>query len=163
MIDYDSVRQRIAAFDKKNGGDGVEINGAIYYSNGAIRDTEPLGALIDPPRDPQERCKIQLSYWQELQRRAVAEFDEVKSQYLTNAKVGLTEAFTPALPWTEAQAVKKLTELRDNVRELQKRVTAARAELKRNTPQEVLDRRAHFSAARQMATAFVEAVESIKI
>lgn len=82
MVDHGSVKMRIAEFDKRNGSNPVLMGGWWWYANGAVRELEPLGALIDPPRDEYDRLRNILRYHQARLNHAVRDFDNFKDQLM---------------------------------------------------------------------------------
>jgi hypothetical protein len=76
--DHFSVRGRIANFDKRNGGNPVYFNQWYLYANGARRESEPLGALIEPPDDEYLLAKNILQYHEARHAVAVRQFDNLK-------------------------------------------------------------------------------------
>jgi hypothetical protein len=129
------MAQRIRQFNLANGSDGIQLRGWFVYSNGARRDTDPMGILSPPPADPRERVEIQTMYHEELLRRAVQAFDEFKQQMVANAKLNLNQTSqVPPPPCDQEAAVQKLLELQDVVRARQKTVETFKRRLEALRP-----------------------------
>lgn len=79
-IDKYGVNARVRDFDQRNGGNPVSFKERLYYANGAQRDSDPLGALIDPPADEYARLSNILRYHQGRCAAAVREFDHLKEE-----------------------------------------------------------------------------------
>jgi hypothetical protein len=117
-MDYDSgsVKHRVTTFDTKHGGreNSVQSEGGwIYYKDGAKRETEPLGALVEPPTDPYELAVAKLNYARTVLKRANDEFANLREQlrFTLRDDVGLSKLkrLKSALPklqqevtWAEA-------------------------------------------------------------
>lgn len=82
MEDQFGVSAKVAAFDKRHGGNPVPLNSWFYYSNGAMREMWTLGALCEPPENDFERLTNVLRYHQARHRQAVEAFEECKEQLL---------------------------------------------------------------------------------
>jgi len=74
------VKRRIDEFHARNGGDCVQFGEWIFYPNGASRELDPMGALIDPPKDDFERLSNALAYHRTRLAKAVKAFDSFKEQ-----------------------------------------------------------------------------------
>ncbi|MEI9866670.1 MAG: hypothetical protein WDN00_19380 [Limisphaerales bacterium] len=79
-FDKFGVAGRIADFDERNGGNSVYFNGCFLYANGATRDGDPLGALIDPPENEDRLLANLLQYHKARHAIAVREFDNLKEE-----------------------------------------------------------------------------------
>lgn len=83
MNDPYSVAGRVDDFDKRHGRDSVSNGQWVFYKSGAVREVDPLGALIEPRLDDAyEHAKNVLQYYQLKLRRAVQAFDAFRSQLL---------------------------------------------------------------------------------
>jgi hypothetical protein len=104
----DTVKARIAAFHQRNGGECFSDGTFYFYKNGAMRDIEPLGPLIDPP-DPRTRHgQLQLAtnilkFYQLRLKKAVAEYDDLNTR------------LAHQLPADPDMELKRLKELQANV------------------------------------------------
>lgn len=79
MHDNRTPQEQVQAFDRRQGGNSITIGGWKVYANGARRDVNWMGALIDPPKEDLERWPIQMQYHQKLQDTATKEFIALKS------------------------------------------------------------------------------------
>jgi len=121
-MDEFGIGARIAAFDRRNGGNPVQWGGWFFYLNGAQRDTDPLGPLIDPPSDEYDLLTNILSYHKARLRRAVQEFDAFKEQALHSDNS------------CEKETLAALNELKDTVSAMNEACVEAQKNLD-NTPQ----------------------------
>lgn len=162
---YDSVKLRINAFEKRHGGPevAVRVSGWILYPNGAARETNPLGALLDPSTDKLERARNILFYHETRLRLATEAFTERKRFYAENARVALKERFAPVLPVAQDAAVKELNELLTRVRECQAAVDEARKAVVAAKPQHVAEAEAQSARNKDAAQSMLNALESFKI
>jgi hypothetical protein len=121
--------RRIAEFDEENGNDSVRVADMLLFSNGARRGTDQLCALIDPPHDDHERCRLVARYWETRLERAREAFDEKRSHYISQAKGALEGSTTPEPVADPEEAARELETLRVAVRHCQKQLRQARASL----------------------------------
>ncbi len=157
-----SVKQRVDQFDIKNGSDCINIDGFwLVYSNGAMRERNPLGALIDPPTDVHQRCKIQLRYHEKRLQRAVDAFDEHKQQLIAVAQVNLTDRHSGPPP--DAANLEKLKDLQKTVRRCKRAVAAARQAVTDSTPDRVKTRDARSAENKSKNEQFISAVKSVQV
>ena len=80
FMDTGVVNGRIAAFDRRHGA-SVFIDGWIVYADGATREGDPFGALMEPPADPWERAKKIALHHRIIYDRALKAFDEARQGY----------------------------------------------------------------------------------
>lgn len=168
MNEHSPMYQRVKAFEKANGNDGINLGDFILFSNGACRDSNPIGALIDPPQDPSRRASNIVRYWEARTMRARARFTEVKAHYVTHAKGALAVANVPE-PLEPIEAVtKQLQELQAEVLKCQTQLETAREQLgaiDRTTPegQARQQREQRNAAARQANSDLLAAISNIQI
>lgn len=84
-MDNFGVMARIKEFDRRNGGNALRFNGWFHYANGARRDEEPLGALIDAPENEYDRLTNILTYHKGRLVQAVRNFDALKEELVMSA------------------------------------------------------------------------------
>lgn len=124
MPEYgDTVQTRIATFDRLHGG-GVFDGNWIWFEDGANRDGNPLGVLLEPPEDPRKRWQNIVKYHQTILNGLVRDFDEFKKGLKQSGNV-----------YPEADA--PLAELRRKqqaVKDRQAALAEAQAELKTHLP-----------------------------
>lgn len=161
MIDTGSIRQRIQQFDLRNGSDAITIGGWLVYSNGAMRETNPLGPLIDPPAQPYECCKVQVQYHEALVRRAVVEFDALKQSLLARALANLRAQQSPGPPG-DAE-VQRLEELRKVVRRRNAHLKRARERLEDSMPGAMQRAATQDAANRRSNERFIADLEDMKV
>lgn len=116
-------------FHARQGGKSVEIDGMIYYSNGARREVGQFGVRIEPPTDPLERAQLILTYWEERVKRAEGEFNETRDSLISHTKHSERMSYPPPAP----EEVDNLRRMLRAVKKLQARRDAARDEVKRLT------------------------------
>lgn len=164
MIDSGSVKQRIEQFDTKNGDDAICIDGWLLFSNGAMRELNPLGALIDPPEDAIKRSRNIVRYRHELVQRAENEFKELKRQLLQQAQLSVQHAAanTPPPPPSNAD-LEKLKRLQELVQERRRQFADAREQLKNDMPEAMKEREARAVNIRESGMRLITALEGIKI
>lgn len=157
MIDHQGVTARVRAFDTENGRDCIRLGGMLVYSNGARRDPDPLGPLIDPPDNDYERNRIVVQYWEERVRRARGAFQKLKRKCQHDAD-------DPELPVEDTEgAVQQLTTLRAEIKATEAQLRDAKAALTACTPLEVLNRTRVSPAIRRHNADFLAEVAKIKI
>lgn len=72
--------ERLEAFDKEHGGDGVVFRGMVYFADGATRSNHPRATLFDPPKDPLARARNVQVYWEHRRKWARLEFNKLKQR-----------------------------------------------------------------------------------
>jgi hypothetical protein len=123
MSDHLGVRGRIQEFHERHGGECYPDGGYYWYANGAHREVNPLGALIEPAETSNDRGKYELAeaklnFHKAKLNAAVREFQDLKEDL---------RFWTPN-DGGEA-AFKRLKELRSIVQRGQEDVRKAQAAL----------------------------------
>jgi hypothetical protein len=74
----------VQEFDKRHDKSGrcLQHNGWWYWPDGACREYNPLGALMEPPADDKARLRNIATYHRAAVARAVRAFDEAKEAAL---------------------------------------------------------------------------------
>jgi hypothetical protein len=130
------AQQRVQQFDLKNGGDCIRIGNRLLYSNGAWRDSTPYGLLVDPPDDDFERCKLVVEYRQELLKRAVNKFTDLKRAMQFVAKEAQrTIAHVSPVTSPSKEDIADLRQLQAEVRACQAKLQEAKDDLDKHTPE----------------------------
>lgn len=91
MIDglHSLAKQRCTQFDARHGGDAVQIApGWLLFADGATRETNTMGPLIEPPDNPFQRAKLIAAYHEHKLSLVVAEFDHHKKRLLSEGYIG---------------------------------------------------------------------------
>lgn len=150
-MDNFGVTARIRAFDQRNGGNAVLFNGWFYYPNGATRDGEPLGPLIDPSENEYERLTQILTYHKGRLVQAVRKFDALKEELVMSA-------------FPDGEALDRLKQLQTVVGERNEAVNAAKAQLDATDEGKQRERRRKQEAENQaQQAAFKASVNAIRI
>ncbi len=149
-----TVKARIQQFDLMNGDDGIRIEewNAILFSNGAMRDINPFGQLIDPPKDWSPRSKLILKYHKTRLDWAIADFDQLKQSLALADK-----RFEP-----DFNGLNDLKKLQGIVQERRAALEAAQKELEKTKPadlQRTEEIRAEIVAKHQEYSAQLKAIE----
>ncbi len=126
------VNQRVQQFDLEHGNDPVRLGSFLYFRDGAMREINPMGRLMDPPEDRYQRDKLIVRYWQARVDRAVQAFDKKKIELHQRAENVLQVASTPngipdAPPDEEDLAALRL--LQNIVKRLHRKLDAAKAKV----------------------------------
>lgn len=150
-MDNFGVMARIAEFDKRHGGNPVLYGEWFFYANGAVREVDPLGALIPPPDDEYARLTNIVRYYQARLFKAVREFDA--------AKESLMMAACP-----DGEALDRLKKLQGVVGERNKAVEQAKQNLAQTERGKQLEANRQFDAElRQRHDEFKSKVKDIRI
>lgn len=132
-MDYGAVKARVEDFDARHGAN-VLRDQWIFFEDGATREVNPVGALLEPPSDPRELAQNKLRYHTILLTRATNEFEERKRYYLMAAKANLNQRYSnPPLAVPDTAAA-ELGQLRDRVMVHKKNHDEALAEVERTKP-----------------------------
>jgi hypothetical protein len=143
-------KNRLEVFHEENGGDCVLVNGWYVYSNGARRDENPVGALIDPPADPFERAKLQVAYHSMKVNAAVKKLIERQDHWRNHALC--IEKGTQANdlgPYKLAEIASELEALKQEVEKRRGPLAEAQALMEANAPQWYRDQLPQTRATRQ--------------
>ena len=159
--DYYSGNPVVDAFDTRNGNDCVKIDGFLIFSNGASRDSNPASPLYEPPKNPKEKCRLQVKYWEEMLRRHIREFDSAKNYLWEVARARMNEGLPP--PDDQHREVVTMKQLESDVKDCRKRLTKARRKLDRYTPDALRSRKARISANRQANEEFIKSIAGIRV
>lgn len=157
MIDAFQVQRRIDQFNEMHG-PFVNVNGWYYHVDGAMRDGNALGPLIDQPREPRQRCRNIVTYWNAILKGKVSEFDELKERLIEEgSQFGNEEAGLSALKKKRRQVRWAKLKLKEANEELRKTEPGYQ-------PPEVAEARRREDAEREARkTNFRTAVKSIHI
>src|SRR4051812_1754533 len=79
-LDVGGITHRVAAFDKRHGA-SIFDEAWLRFEDGACREINPMGALIEPPTDPYDRARRKAVYHKIIFERAVRDFDNAKRNY----------------------------------------------------------------------------------
>lgn len=163
MLNDVNLITRTQQWDQKQGGDGITVDGWVFFSNGACRERNPMGCAREPDPDLQKRAKDIVFYHEEVLRRATVKFKETKEALLTPAKFNLRETLrTPEAPNTE-QALATLKQLRADVALAQVRLDEARANLVLAKPQWQVEQEERAARNRQANEEYIAAIDALKI
>ena len=155
--------QLVEAFHDRHGRDCIQINSWFYYSDGAQRDIDLQGALVEPSADDYERCKSIKIYYEELLRRATAEFEQIRSDMLKTAKLNLKYPSNTPPPPNSERAVNQLKRLRARVAEYKQHFDEAKENLEAVTPHWLRMRPALDATAKSQNEEFAAAVGSVQV
>lgn len=152
-----TVTERIANFERIHGAsvyDGVWL----YFEDGARREGNPLGPLMEPPDNPQARQQNIVFYHKLALEHATDEFDALKKQLLANPGTH---------PDTDANLA-RLAALRATARRMTTKFRAAQEELKRlspgyRTPDEEAQDARNAQATAAKAASYAAALDAITI
>jgi hypothetical protein len=150
-------------FSKRHGDDAIEIDGWLVYSDGAMRERNPMGALREPPPEPYEACRLRVQYREAKLRRATRAFDERKTVLLRTAHANLSHPNTQPPPCDVAAAKRELGTLRRAVLRCQADLDTARKEMEANKPAWMREREVSAATNRAQNEAFAAAIEAINI
>ena len=151
--------QRVARWIEENGDDGIMVDGWMIYSNGAMREATPLGALLDPPADLYERAKIKVRYRQALMQRAADAFNERKRYLLSAAEAARRNGYPPP---TERELT-ELKQLQQVVQKCQRDLEATRTEVVKHTPAWMQSSATTAQENQQSGERFIADVTGIKV
>lgn len=131
------VKQRVMAFHANHGAECSNDGAWHYYPDGAKRDVDPLGALVEPPdpATPQgewDRAQNKLMFWKCKLNAAVNQFDDL------NTRLAHT---IPADPDAELAVLKKLQALIGDLKEQVTQAETALANTRRGKTREEMRRR----------------------
>lgn len=111
MYGEGTPNQRVARFDAMHGGaDASVFDGAwFYFKDGAKREGNILGRLMEPSTDPRERYQTIRHYYKLKLKTMVRDFDTAKAEFLEHPENYPDHAENTAM----------LRELRAEIKDLQ--------------------------------------------
>lgn len=149
---------------KTKHGDSVEINGILWFKDGAWCEPVPWGASKEPPEDHFERWRRIATYREVKLARATNTFNEMKRALEFRAKEAIRWAAAKAPPEPPSpDDIAKLKEAQKVVHHWQMQLDDARKELEANKPQKLKDRETRAAANHLRNAAAVRAIEEITI
>lgn len=161
MFDHNvSVQRRLEQFDIKHGSDSIRIDGWYVYSDGAMREVNPYGALHEPPGNTYECWKIKVQYREELFQRAVQKFYDTRDSFLEMAKARLRNGDPAVSPKVVAA---QLAELQAEVKKHDKNLSIAKMRLEAATPASHQSRIRIAAENKQNNEKVIDAITKIKI
>lgn len=145
------VMTRVREFDRLHG-TPAQLNDWLYFPDGATREVNPQGALIDPPQNDFERLQNVYRYHQARLAEAVRQF--------TNLKEAL--ALGSAIP--DFSGLDELKRLQAKVQELNVEVERAKAAIAA-TPegQRREEHRNRLAAEKSRQAEFKESLKAIRV
>jgi len=165
-MDVGGINARIKEFHEQNGGSANCVmldDDWVIYANGAARERNPYGALMDPPADPLERAKRIVAYWQKKYDLALEEFDTFKNNHLGHAKTALKEKVVPAMLAEAEDVAAQLKQLKKKVTHCKKQLHAAEEELQKYKPARLRELEEMSERNRLAAKQMIEQLSRIKI
>ena len=161
-MDCNGINQRIREFDSQHG-HFICRNGWILFEDGAMREINVLGALISPPKDPRQKARNIVNYYQEKLNLAVEEFDCFKLNHMIHAKAALKQKTAPAPLKQPESVIRELRQLKKKVNIIRTHLRKALVELDEHTPQRVRDIKAMSNRNQEAAEQLLTELESIEI
>ena len=98
-------------FHARHGGRCVEVQGFLYYRDGATAEKSAYGFRAEPPSDPFARAKIVAAYWRASAAIAAEEFGRAKQEAVWAVRGAANGGYSPP---TEGYAA--VTKARDDAR-----------------------------------------------
>ena len=161
-IDAQGINAKVQQFDTSHG-NYVYTNGWLLFEDGAQRENNPLGRLMEPPVDPLKLAKKIEWYWQVKLDLAVEEFDLFKHQHMIHAQTALSQQMAQASLGETAEVVKHLKELKKKVKHCQKGLDMAEAQIEEHKPQRLKELEELSDLNRQDAETLISEIENIEI
>ena len=162
MMDCEGINSRIKAFDDSHG-NFVYVDGWLLFEDGAQRENNPLGALIDPPPDPLKLAKKIHRYWKVKLELAVEEFHHYRDLFLQHARNSCKQRRAPAPLKSTDEVVKHLKELQKKVRACQGQLKAAEEVAEQHKPPRLKELEEQSERFRSEADALIAEIENIEI
>ncbi len=135
------LSRTVSDFETRHrGGQAIEIQGVIFYPDGARRTRGMLGEHREPPSDPYELWTLLVLYRQELYTRVAAAQAELGHALASRAS-NAYNAMSSDIPGDhEIEQLRKLTIRRQKAR---RSLKIAKQQLKRHTPVHLKEAQKH--------------------
>jgi hypothetical protein len=167
FLDVDGVNQRIRTFDHRHGDDCVFAKGWWIFSDGAMKENNPMGLLREPPEDPHQRAKYVALYFKTKMEKAVKAFDGLKQQLagmaqgnlqMANSNNGICNAAPPL-----DDALAELNRLRLKAKTAKREHDRSVANVERTTPSHLRQRDEQNTRNRQSNESFLAQIAAIEV
>jgi hypothetical protein len=167
FLDVEGVNQRIRAFDKRHGDDCVFAKGWWIFSDGAMKENNPMGLLKEPPEDPHTLAKYVALYFKTKMEKAVKAFDGLKQQLAGMAQGNLAAAASSSgicnSPPPLDYALDDLKRLAAAAKKAKVDYDKATAAVERTTPSHLRQRDEQNSRNRASNESFLAQIQSIEV
>jgi len=144
-----SAFPNLIRFHHEHGPEHLLIDGWIFYPDGATREEDPMGMLMNPPTDEKDLTKHKLIYQKEILRRLTNKFAEMKSELAQQANMAAKTTSTTRMGVSAPtqQQIQELEKLAEKVRKQQIEVKALQEKYDDLVmPREERQRREEFAA-----------------
>ncbi len=156
----EGVKARHEAFELEHSDPIMDdSNSWILYSDGAYREVNPMGRMSDGPRDPFERQKRIVHYHELVLRRVTEEFHRFRRNLGGHAN----SILTTGMGHIRDEAIEQLKKLQETVRQKQKTLEAAKADLDATMPEDTRRAKAADASNRERTQHQLEEIKSIKV
>ena len=153
------MSEAIRDFHKRHGADQINVDGWLLWPNGAMREANAYGALIDPPADPWECAKKVLWYWTCRLKRAVADFDAAKANLRAVAAARMRDGGDPP----DADQLKNLKALKAEVERVRAQHAKAHDAERAAIPADIRAHWAQREKNQKAAQDFLSAVNEVTV
>jgi hypothetical protein len=161
-MDYGAINQRLAEFDARHGANVCE-EAWILFEDGAVREGNPMGPLMEPPSDPHQLAKRKERYHAVLLRRAVSAFEDRKRYYARAAKANLNQQWCAPVPVDAEAAAAELKALQAVVETCKRNHDQARAEVEKTVPASLKIRKEQDAANRKANETLLDRLKTIEV
>lgn len=157
-INLAHVRYR-QQFDILHKGTSIAIGNYFIYADGAMMERPDYGLTYDPPPDPYQLALVQVRYYEELHRRAVEEFSELKE----SLHRGVTASQRENLPPPPSSELERLRQLKRLVRKYQSLLNNYRERAEASMPESKRLSREADGVIRELTASFASQLGTIKL
>jgi hypothetical protein len=133
------------------------------FEDGALREGNALGALIEPPGDPHLRAKRIRIYHEVMLERSVQAFHDQKTKILQIAKINLKAQFCGSPPVDVGQAEAELKQLRATAKKCKSNLDKARDAEEAAKPERLRERERQDVANRAANSALIDRLNKIEV
>jgi hypothetical protein len=162
MIDCGSVNARIKEFDIRHGDNPVCLNSAwLLFEDGAKRETNPLGPLVEPPEDSWQRSQAVARYWEVKTQLAVEEFNNLRQNLLAHCKTMAGQKISAPPP--SEQELARLITLKKKVHKYQRQLHEALENVEASKPEGLKQKEEMYEENRQANLAYLNRVSEIEV
>ena len=153
-----STAARVEKFHEIHG-NSISYDGHYLFEDGASREINPMGAMIDAPADPHTKAKRVELYWRIKLERATDQFHRLRAEI----KRGINYAERYGDPPPPQAMFDDLTALQHKVIRLKKNHAKAATAVEQNKPKWLIERAQRLEDNRKAAAEASSQLDRIEI
>ena len=148
-------------FDAEHGGEPLQIDAWLYFQDGAKRESNPLGVMMPPPRDPFKRAQRIKYFYERKLGRMVKDFQRLKRRLKESAKNWVEAENVPRVP--KQHLLVDLRLMKKEIQQLKAKFQQAESNVETLIPVGVTFRREENEKRRSEMREYLKTLGSIEV